>query len=98
MCNRETTQKLAKQALASHMRDFCLATTSRSRVRKTGHWRLVARVGAPAVSYRPDPSGHLNRPTPNLVSLQAFKQRFEVAFAKALVGFALDELKEHRAQ
>jgi len=33
-----------------------------------------------------------------LVALQAFKQCFEVAFAKALVGFALDEFKEHRAQ
>jgi len=30
---------------------------------------------------------HLNRPTPNLIALQAFKQRFEVAFAKAFVGY-----------
>jgi hypothetical protein len=41
---------------------------------------------------------HLNRPPPNLVPLQTFKQRFEVALAKAFVGFALDEFKEHRAQ
>ena len=39
-----------------------------------------------------------DRPPPDLIALEAFKQRFEVAFAKAFVGFALDEFKEHRTQ
>ena len=33
-----------------------------------------------------------------MVALQRFKQRFEIAFAKAVVTFALDEFKEHWAQ
>ncbi len=41
---------------------------------------------------------HLNRPPPNLVALQAFKQRLEVALTKAFVGLALDELKEDGAE
>src|SRR5215813_6025773 len=33
----------------------------------------------------------------DLVELDRFEQRFEIAFAEALVAFALDDLVEHRA-
>src|SRR5512137_1886386 len=38
------------------------------------------------------------RAAADLVALEAFEQRLEVAFAEALVVLALDELEEHRPQ
>jgi hypothetical protein len=52
------------------------------------HALSVSRCGA-------DP---FNGATAQLIALHAFKQRLEVAFAKALVGLALNELEEHRPQ
>jgi hypothetical protein len=38
----------------------------------------------------------LQNAAPNLVQFDAFKQGFEIAFAKALVSFSLDKLKKDR--
>ena len=42
--------------------------------------------------------GRGQHPAAHLVQLHRLEQRLEVAFAKAFVAFALDELKEDRAQ
>lgn len=39
----------------------------------------------------------LNHAAFNLIGLNAFKERFEIALSKSIVAFALNELKENRA-
>ena len=39
---------------------------------------------------------HVQHATAHLIKLNAFKQGFEIALAKALVALALDELEENR--
>ena len=84
LCNRETTDSAV---------DLLSKVTCATLTKSTSWARAPPRKAENDSAYL-----HLNRPPPNLVALQAFKQRFEVALAKTLVGFALDELKEDRAE
>jgi hypothetical protein len=62
------------------------------------------RTGARAKSFIPPGApgssalGRLQHPAAHLVELDRLEQRLEVAFAEALVAFALDELEEDRPE
>src|SRR5262249_13753413 len=62
-------------------------------------WPTRPSSRAPRRAFRRDSrlprSGGLNDAAPQLIALERFEQRLEVAFAEALVALALDELEEH---